>query len=125
MSIPANQVTAGIGASQILSALQNVAIALNTASTAYLNVQGQLTAAAITVPTVVKASAGRIAAVSVIVAGSATGMVYDGAVLTATTKPLYVIPDVVSLEPYEVNFATSFGLLIVPGTGQTVSVSYS
>jgi Tfp pilus assembly protein PilX len=115
----------GVGASQILSALQNIALALNTASTAYLNVNGQQTTTTITVPTVVKSSAGRVARVSVTVAGSSTGMIYDSAAVGVTTKPMYVIPNAVGTEPYVVNLATSFGALIVPGSGMTVAVGWS
>ena len=127
MSANPTTVSAGVGASQILSAIQNIVTALATATQAYLNVQGQTNAANISVPTVVKASSGRIARVSIIVAGSATGFVYDGASLTATTKPLWIIPEAAQTngEPYIVNFACSFGLLIVPGTGQSVTVGYS
>ena len=127
MSATPSTVAGGIGASQLLTALQNVVTALNTASTAFLNVNGQTNAANISVPTVVKSTAGRIVRVSIIVAGSATGFIYDGASLTARTKPLWIIPEAAQPngEPYEVNFATSFGLLVVPGTGQTVTVGYS
>jgi hypothetical protein len=127
MSASPSTVAGGIGASQLLTALQNVVTAINTASTAFLNVNGQTNAANISVPTVVKPSPGRIARVSIIVAGSATGFIYDGASLTARTKPLWIIPEAGATngEPYEVNFATSFGLLVVPGTGQTVTVGYS
>jgi hypothetical protein len=127
MSASPSTVAGGIGASQLLTALQNVVTALNTASTAFLNVNGQTNAANISVPTVVKPSSGRIARVSIIVAGSATGFIYDGASLTARTKPLWIIPETAATngEPYEVNFSTSFGLLVVPGTGQTVTVGYS
>ena len=113
--------------SDVLSAIKNIVLALATAAQNYLNVQGAVNSAAIKTPTVVKNSAGRIASVSIIVAGSGTGFIYDGATLTATTKPLWVIPEAAkaSGEPYLVNFPTSFGLLVVPGTGQTVSVSYS
>jgi hypothetical protein len=111
----------------ILTATKNIVTALATATQAYLNVEGQTNSANISVPTVVKASAGRIARVSVIVAGSATGFIYDGASLTATTKPLWIIPEAAATngEPYVVKFPTSFGLLVVPGTGQTVTVSWS
>jgi hypothetical protein len=117
----------GASTADVLTAIKNIVTALGTASQNFLNVNGITNAANISVPTVVKTSAGRIARVSIIVAGSATGFVYDGASLTATTKPLWVIPAAAQPngEPYEVNFATSFGLLIVPGAGQTVSVGFS
>src|ERR1700676_1317263 len=109
--------------SDVLSAIKNIVLALATASANYLNVQGQLNFAGLTVPTVVKPVAGRIAIVSVIVAGSATGRIYDAASTTATTKPLYVIPTTVGI--YVVNMPASFGITVVPGSGQTVSGSYS
>lgn len=111
--------------SDIMSTVKNIVTALATEAQNYLDVQGAVNAAAISTPTVVKAVAGRIASVSVLVAGSATGLIYDGATLTATTKPIYVIPSAVGTEPYVVNFPLSFGLLVVPGSGQTVTVSYS
>lgn len=109
--------------SDILTAVKNIVTALATEAQNYLNVHGAVNAANISVPTVVKPIAGRIARLSVINAGSATGLIYDGNSLTATTRPLAVIPSAVEI--IEINFPFSFGLLIVPGTGQTVSVSYS
>ena len=109
----------------ILTAIKNIVTALNAESQAYLNVQGQANSSAITTATVVKSSAGRICSVSVITAGSATGMVYDSAVAGVTTKPLYVIPNAVALAPYVVNLPASFGITVVPGASQKVTVSYS
>lgn len=111
--------------SSVLTAFQNLVVQLATAGQNYLNVQGVVNAAGITAPTLVKGQAGRIAVVSVIVAGSATGFIYDATSLSDTTKPLYVIPMAVGTEPYVVNLPASFGIVVVPGTGQTVTVSYS
>ena len=123
----ANPPSGGASTSDILSTLKNIVTALATAAQNYLNVQGLINFAGITAPTVVKTSAGRICEISIITAGSGTGFVYDGATLTATTKPLWVIPEAAKSdgEPYVVNLPTSFGLLIVPGTGQKLSGSYS
>jgi hypothetical protein len=122
-----NTPSGGASTSDVLTAIKNIVTALATAAQNYLNVQGATNAAAISVPTVVKASPGRIARVSIIVAGSGTGFIYDGVTLAATTRPLWVIPETAKAdgEPYEVDFACAFGLLVVPGTGQTVSVGYS
>lgn len=116
----------GASLSDILTAIKNLVTGLATATTNYLNVQGQITLCNITAPTVVKASAGRVCSVSVIAGGGAPGAIYDVATLTgARTKQLYVIPDSVGTEPYVVNLAASFGILVVPGSEQNVSVSYS
>ena len=108
----------------VLTAIKNIVTAMNGASQSYLNVQGQANFAAISAATVVKAAAGRICSVSVTTAGSSTGKIYDSAT-TATTNLLYIIPDAVGNQPYVVNLPASFGILVVPGTGQVVTVSYS
>lgn len=113
----------GASIADVLTAIKNIVTALSTEAANFLNVNGQVSAAGLTATTVVKPVAGRIANVSVIVAGSATGRVYDGAIATATTKPLYVIPNTVGV--FVVNMPASFGIVVVPGTGQTVTVSYS
>jgi hypothetical protein len=110
--------------SDILTATKNIVTALATAAQNYLNVQGLINASAITAPTIVKASAGRVCSVSIIV-GGATGTIYDSSTLTDTTKPVYIIPDTVGTEPYVVNMPVSFGILVVPGSGQTLTISFS
>lgn len=119
----APQQTGGASLSDILTVAKNLAIAVNSLAQTYLNVQGAQNFAGLTAATVVKTTAGRIANISVIVAGSATGMVYDSAATGTTTKPLFVIPMTVGV--YVVNLPASFGVTIVPGTGQTVSGSFS
>ena len=107
----------------LLSAAQNIAQAINNWATTTLNINGIKTAEAITSATVVKNSSGRLCVMSVIVAGSATGKIYDGTVVTSTTYPLVVIPQTVGVTV--VNLPVTYGIVVAPGTGQTVSVSYS
>jgi hypothetical protein len=79
----------------------------------------------ITAPTVVKASPGRISKVAVIVAGSATGTVNDclttGA--AAVANQVGVIPTTVGSSTFD--WPCAVGIVIVPGTGQTLSVSFN
>lgn len=119
----APQQSAGGSLSDLLTTAKNLVTAINALAQNYLNVQGAQNFAGITVPTVIKSSSGRVARISVVVGGSGAGTIYDGAALGATTKPLWTIPTTVDM--YEVNMPTSFGLLVVPGTGQTVSGSWS
>jgi hypothetical protein len=111
--------------SDILTAIKNIVTALNNAAQTYLDINGLTVLTHITAPTVLKTSAGRVVNVSVTTAGSATGFIYDSKQLGITTNPLYVIPDTVATEPYQVNMPAKNGILVVPGTGQAVSVSYS
>ena len=117
------QQSGGASLTDILTVAKSLAIAINSLAQTYLNVQGAQNFAGITAATVIKPSSGRVAVISVTVAGSAPGMVYDAAATGVTTKPLCVIPNTVG--PFLVNMPTSFGLLVVPGTGQTVSGSFS
>jgi hypothetical protein len=117
--------TSQASATDLLTALQNVVKALTAATTAYLNVNGLANTLSLSVPTVVKSSAGRVATVSVTIAGSTTGGVFDGNHLGNETasRLLFVIPNTVGVTV--LNMPTSYGLLIVPGTAQAVAVSYS
>lgn len=117
------QQPSGGSLSDVITVAKNIVVAINALAQNYLNVSGASSLAGITAPTVLKSAAGRLTRVSVIVAGSATGAIYDSAVTGATTKPLYVIPMTVGV--VEVNLPVNFGVLVVPGSGQTVTVSYS
>lgn len=123
MSVPPNQVQAAAGATQILAALQNLVVALNSAATSYANIVGVANFGPITAATVVKATAGRICEISVIAAGTATGFVYDSATTLTTTATMIPIPNVVGV--YRVQWPMASGILIIPGTGQIISGTYS
>jgi len=78
----------------------------------------------ITSATVVKASAGYVARMNVIVAGSAPGTLND--VLTtgaaAAANQIAVLPNTVGT--YTIEFPANTGIVVVPGTGQTIAISY-
>ena len=77
-------------------------------------------------PRVLKASAGTVATVSVIVAGSGAGGVYDCATTgaaSATANQIAAIPNFVGTSVMQ--FPCLVGVTIYPGTGQTISVSYT
>ncbi len=80
----------------------------------------------ITVATVLKASAGVLNSVSVIVAGSAAGGVYDVATTGAAAQAnqIGVIADTVTTQPLRFDWRCYTGIVIVPPTGGAVSVSF-
>ena len=96
--------------------LNTVAPGLPGGSSAVLN---------ITAATVVKASVGICYRVSVIVAGSATGTVNDVATTggVAAANQFGTIPTTVGTYVFEWPCGT--GIVVVPGTGQTLAVSFS
>lgn len=85
---------------------------------------GQLQTYDITTATVIKAAPGRIFRVNVQVAGSTTGTVNDCATTGAAAigNQVAVIPDTVG--PLLLEWPCATGIVVVPGTGQTLSVSY-
>lgn len=77
----------------------------------------------ITADTVVKASPGKLRSVTVLVAGSAPGSLNDVATDAPTVaNQFYTVPNAVGT--YDVNWPCEVGILVVPGTGQTLAVSY-
>ncbi len=109
--------------SDILTAAKNIATALGTDSQNYLNVQGAQNLTAITAATLVKTGAGRICTVIVVVGGSGAGAIYDANSAAATTGQVFAIPTTAGVTV--LNFPVSNGIVVAPGTGQTISVSYS
>lgn len=110
-----------VSTSDIMSAVKNIVTAINGATTAYLSVNGAATATALSAASVVKSSPGRVATVSVTTAASG-GVIYDSAT-ASTTRPIYTIPSTSGV--FLVNLPVSYGIYVVPGSGQVLTVSYS
>jgi hypothetical protein len=109
--------------SDILTAIQSLVRAVGNLAGTYISVQGTSTLEAINAATVVRMGPGRLAVVSVTTAGSAVGTAYDDVTITSPKRALYVIPNTVGV--IFVNLPCDYGLVVVPGTGQVVTVSYS
>ena len=109
--------------SDLLTAAKNIASAINGVAQTYTNVQGARVFQKVTTTTAVSTSAGRLAMISVTTAGSTTGTIYDAADVATTTRPIYIIPMTVGV--VFVNLPVVYGIVVVPGTGQNVTVSYS
>lgn len=113
--------------SDLLTSQKNLVNAVNNIALTYQQVNGTQIKGNIsgTDPVLVKGSSARLSTVSVISAGSTVGYVYDSktTTITAATTKLYVIP--MTVGAYFINMPASLGLVIVPGTGQVVTVSYA
>ena len=107
----------------IFSAAKNIAVAINNAAQIYLKVQGAQRSGTLTGTTLVSSAQGRLASISVVVAGSTDGMIYDSSVSTSLINALAVIDNVIGVTV--INLPYNTGLVVVPGTGMTVVVSYS
>lgn len=107
----------------IFSAAKNIAVAINNAAQVYLKVQGAQRSETLTGTALVSTIQGRLASVSVVVAGSTDGIIYDSSVSTTLVNALAVIDNVIGVTV--INMPYNTGLVVVPGTGMTVVVSYS
>lgn len=90
-------------------------------------VAGNNSALNITATTLVKSTPGRLASISVLVAGTTVGRANDAATTAgaAAANQILVIPQAVTTEPLVINWPCKSGIVITPGTGQTLAVSYS
>lgn len=109
--------------SDILTTLKNIVTAISNAAQTYLSVQGALNNCDISSASLVTTGAARVCNIIVTTAGSATGAVYDASVASGTTNKVFTIPNTVGI--YVVNFPVKYGIVVAPGTGQVVSISYS
>ena len=108
--------------SDILTATKNIVTAINGAAQTYLNVQGVRNCAEISSATLVVSGPSRVAVVSVTTAG-VVGAIYDTNSASSTSNLIYVIPATVGV--VNVNIPVSYGIVVAPGSGQVVTISYA
>jgi hypothetical protein len=79
----------------------------------------------ITTATVVKATPGRAILLSVLVAGSGVGGVYDHATTAGVgaANEIFIVPETVGT--YTLDWPCAVGIVVVPGTGQTLALTYA
>lgn len=110
----------------ILTTQKNGVVGINNISDVNLSSIGTLNSGEITAKTVFTSKYNYIVRISVIVAGSSTGMIYDANTTTAATTGarLAVIQNTVGI--YDIKLACNNGIVIEPGTGgMVVAMTYS
>ena len=109
----------------ILTTQKNGVVAINGIAQATARSLGTLTSATITAATVIYVGNGYLVNFSVVVAGTTAGTISNtGAVSTvAAANALCAIPATVGVIKLGQVFST--GLVVTPGTGQSVNVTYS
>ncbi len=112
-----------VSLSDLLTSLKNVVTALNGASQTFLNVNGLQNSTNVSSTTLVKSGTGRLAMVSIVVSGSGNGTIYDSSSAASLSNPIFVIPNTPGV--IFANLPISNGIVVVPGSGQTVTVSFS
>ena len=107
----------------LLTATKNIVTALNGINTTFSRFLGNVTSTTITSSTLVVSGPGRLVNFVVLVAGTGNGAIYNTTSSSpAASSELVVIPQTIGVYPVGAVFTA--GLLVVPGTGQTISVTY-
>ena len=109
----------------IFTVQKNGVVAINNLSQGTLRGLGTQTSVTVTTATLIYVGAGYLVNFSVVVAGSTAGTISNtGAVATvAAANALCAIPATVGVVKTGQIFST--GLVVTPGTGQSINVTYS
>lgn len=107
----------------IMTTAKNMVTALNQIGQTIIAVSGAQVYTNIKTATVVKDGQGWVARVSIVDAGSAAGAIYDANVASATTDKIFTLPTTAGIT--EINLPVNNGIVVAPGTGQTIVISYS
>jgi len=109
----------------ILTTQKNGVVAINNYSNTILRDQGSATSATVTAATLVITGRGYLVNYSVVVAGSAEGGVYNASSTGAAAAANQLCATQKVLGVYPVGQVFTNGLVIQPGTGQSINVTYS
>ena len=108
----------------LLTTQKNGVIAINSYVNAINTQAGAINTKELSASTVIKSSSGWLATVSVIVAGSTQGYLYDTNSTSSTSgNRLYAVPNVIGV--YKIMMPFSTGLTFVPGTSSVIAVGYT
>jgi hypothetical protein len=109
----------------LLTASQNIVTALNNQAQTSLEIEGLKNATGITTATLVSAVPGRVARISVTIAGTGSATIYDASSIATATggRIMAVVTNTVGV--YVINMPVTYGIVVVPGSGMTVAISYS
>ena len=109
----------------LVSIGQNIVTAINGLATSNTSTAGNLTSATVTVATLIATGQGRLVSVAVVVKGSGAGKINNASTVAAAaaSNVLMAVPDTAEavLPPGQL---FNLGLVITPGTGQSLNVTY-
>lgn len=109
----------------IFSAVKNAVVALNAIGQGIYQNNPQFTSATVTAATLVIAGKGRLHSYTVVVAGSGDGLINDASTTGGAAAANALTPTIKTLGVYAVDLVFDDGLVIAPGTGQSINVTYS
>lgn len=114
----------------ILTTQKNGVVALNNLFQATNVLNPTATSATVTASTLVIAGKGRLISFSVVIAGSASGLIHNagapsGAPSGGPSAANALVATPTTIGVYPVNMMFTDGLVVIPGTGQSINVTYS
>jgi hypothetical protein len=109
----------------ILTTQKNGVVGINGVSDTLYNLQGYRNSREISTTTLLQQGDSWVAKVSVIVAGSTTGLIYDAPSiqLAGVGNRIYVIDNQIGIQ--DVFLPANQGIVVEPGTGMILCVSFS
>lgn len=111
----------------ILTTQKNGVVAINNLSQIFKSYnEGEATSQTVTSSTLITVGGGRLISVTVVIAGSADGFVYNASTIAGidATNALCASP-FAAVGTYTVGAKFTNGLVVEPGTGQSINVTYS
>ena len=109
----------------ILTTQKNGVIAINNIFQALSALNPTVTSTTVTSSTLILAGSGRLISFSVVVAGSANGLIYNAGTPSGGTAANALVATPTTVGVYAANMVFTNGLVIAPGTGQSINVTYS
>lgn len=109
----------------ILTAQKNGVVAINNLSSTFARDQGSTTSLTVTTDTVVVTGRGYLASFSIIIAGSANGTINNAQTVALAVANTALCATPLTVGVYEAGLVFTNGLVIKPGTGQSINVTYS
>lgn len=111
----------------ILTTQKNGVVAINNINQTSAYLGGRLTSATVTTSTLIFTGAGRLVNYSITVKGTGAGTIYNASTTgtTAAGNALVVTTATQEVGVYQVGVHFTNGLVVSPGTGQSINVTYS
>jgi len=109
----------------ILTAQKNGVVAINNLTNSNLKFQGTATSATVTANTLVISGTGRLVNFAVLVAGSAAGGIHNSSSVAGATATNQLVTTPMIIGVYPVGMIFQNGLVIKPGSGQSINVTYA
>jgi hypothetical protein len=109
----------------VLTTHKNVVTALNGSITMALNLAGSSVAPGLKVQTLVSAAPGRVVTISVVILGTTTGSIWDANSFVSATPARLIMTIPMAVGVYKLDMPVAYGIVVTPGTGMTVAISYS